>query len=215
MGIRRLGNKLVGSIKRFGDKHKGKILVVGAIAGGVAHGNAEFDKDGPNKRARAATKAEELMNVQEEEYNEEQQSKAKIKHDKLMADAKPAPQGKGNLQMKAKDPNILQVGMNIPKALKASEKGAKNIKDSKLLKKGKAVEGAAVDVLGQLNAPSKKQQKIVSQSQKFAAGDMSDAEAQDYINKKAGKIGKKQNKKAKKAAKKDAKAAKKAAKKGK
>ena len=210
--IHRLGAKIVGGAKRFGAKHKGKIMVIGALAGAVHHGNTEFDKDGPNKRARATARAEGLMNTVEEEHQEEQQYKAKEAHDKLMASAKAAPQGKGNLQMKAKDPNILQVAGNIPKALKAGEKGAKNIQGSKLLKKGKAVEGAAVGVLEELNAPSKKQQKIASQAQKFAAGEMSDAEAQEFINKKAGK---KAVKKGKKAAKQQSKSKKKKKKKGK
>lgn len=196
MGIARLGNKLVGGLKNFGNKHKGKLAFIGAIAVGGA--KAHYDS-GEEQRVKdkAAKRAEALMNIEEDKYQAEQERKAKEAHDNLMAGAKPQPKGKGNIGQAAKDPNLLQVGLNVPRALKAGEKGAKNIEGAKLLKKGKAVEGAALDVLGELNAPSKKEQKRVSEEQRFLKGEMSDAEAQAYINKKAGRKAKAKSRKAK------------------
>lgn len=191
----RIGKKFVGKVKQLGNKHAGKLAVIGAIAsaGAKAHydsGSEQRVKDNASKRAA------ELMNIQEDEYQAEQERKAKEAHDKLMEGAKPQPQGKGNIGQPAQDPNLLQVGLNVPRALKAGEKGAKNVEGAKLLKKGKAVEGAAIDVLGELNAPSKKEQKRVSEEQRFLQGLMSDSEAKAYINKKAGRGAKKKGKKA-------------------
>ena len=196
MGVLRFGKKIVGGIKNFGNKHKGKIAVVGAIAGAVHHGNTEFDKDGPNKRARAAKKAEELMNVQEDEHQAAEQKKAVEAHNKLMAAAKPQPIKKGNIGKKAKDPGLLQMGKNIPKAVKKAGKAGKEVEQAGLLKKGKKIEKGVVGVLDELNAPSKKEQKRVSEEQRYLQGEMSDAEARAYIQKQGGRKAKGKSKKA-------------------
>lgn len=195
MGIKRFGNKLVGKIKTFGNKHKGKIAVIGAIAGAGA--KAHYDS-GEEERVKdkAAKRAEELMNTEEDKYQAEQERKAKEAHDKLMAGAKPQPKGKGNIGKPAQDPNLIQVGLNVPRALQKAGKASKEVEEAGLLKKGKKLEKGVVGVLDELNAPSKKEQKRVSEEQRFLQGEMSDAEAQAYINKKGGRKAKGKSKKA-------------------
>ena len=195
MGILRLGKKVVGSVKRFGNKHAGKIAVIGAVAGAGAKAHYDSGEDDRN-RAEAGRTAERLMN----EDNDNRQKEAEAAHNKLLASAKPAPKGKGNIGNKAKDPNILQVAGNIPKALKKAEKVGRDVEGASLLRKGKKIETGVNQVLGELNQPSKKEQKRVSEEDKFLQGGMSDAEARAYIEKKGGK--KKKSKKAKKQAKK-------------
>ena len=184
-GIKRFGNKVVGSVKNFGEKHKGKILVVGAIAGGVAHGNAEFNKDGPNKRARASENAERIMNT----IADEEQSEAVNRHNEIMASAKPQPQGGGNLKsVEPKAPNLLGMVGNIPKVASKIEAGAKNVESAGVFKKGKAVQSAVVDITGAINEPTKrakkKANKFNARQDKFLAGEMTDKEAKKFIKKK-------------------------------
>jgi len=183
--VKRLGQKAVGGVKRFGNKHKGKVLLVGAIAGGVAHGNAEFNKDGPNKRERAKSKAESIMNT----IADEEQTEAVNKHNELMATAKPQPQGGGNLApIEAKAPNIIGMVGNIPKVASKIEAGAKSVESAGVFKKGKAVQSAVVDVTAALNEPTnrakKKADKFNAKQQKFLAGEMTDKEAKKFIKKK-------------------------------
>jgi len=191
-GVKRFGNKVVGSVKNFGNKHKGKILVVGAIAGGVAHGNAEFNKDGPNKRERGRSNAERIMNT----IADEEQTEAVNRHNELMTTAKPQPTGGGNLKsVEAKAPGIIGMVGNIPKVASKIEAGAKNVESAGVFKKGKAVQSAVVDITGAINEPTKrakkKADKFNAKQDKFLAGEMTDKEAKKFIKKKRKKDRKK------------------------
>jgi len=184
--LHRLGVKVVGGAKRFGNKHKGKIALVGAVAGGVAHANAEFNRDGPNKRARARTRAEELMNA----IADEDQADAVSRHNELMSGARQQPQGGGNLaEVEAEAPGVIGMVRNIPKVANKLEAGAKSVEDASVLKKGKAVQSAVVDITGAINEPTKKAKKKADkfneQNRRFLAGEMSDKEAKKFIKKKA------------------------------
>ena len=190
--IHRLGTKIIGGAKRLGNKHKGKILLVGAVAGGVAHGNAEFNKDGPNKRARATTKTEAIMG----RIADEEQEEAVNRHNELMATAKPQPQGGGNLApIQAQAPGIIGMVGNIPKVASKIEAGAKSVESAGVFKKPKAVQSAVVDITGAINEPTKRAKKKASkfntQQEKFLAGDMTDKEAKKFIKKKKKKDAKK------------------------
>ena len=190
--LHRLGVKIVGGAKRFGNKHKGKIALVGAIAGGVAHANAEFNRDGPNKRARARTRAEEIMNA----IADDDQAEAVSRHNELMSGARQQPQGGGNLaEVEAEAPGVIGMVRNIPKVANKLEAGAKSVEDASVLKKGKAVQSAVVDITGAINEPTKrakkKADKFNEQNRRFLAGEMSDKEAKKFIKKKARREAKK------------------------
>lgn len=195
MGIKRFGNKLIGGIKRFGHKHKGKVAVVGAIAAGAGAAYASGEED--RIKNNAARRAEEIMNT----LDKERESEAQAAHDRLMKDAQPQPQ-RGFAPKPAKSPGLIQTAINIPGTLKQAEKSAQQIESSSVLQKGKAIQKGAVDTLGAVTAPSKKEQKRVSQEQRFLEGKMSDAEAQEFIKKQGGRKVAKKSKKAEKGAKK-------------
>lgn len=192
--IHRLGVKLVGGAKRFGSKHKGKIAVVGAVAGAGAFVSGAEDR----VKTRAGERAKDIMNV----LDDEAQAEAQQQHDNLMKE-KAIPQPKSGFAPKpAKDPGLIQTAKNIPGALKQAEKSGEDIQSAKVLKKGKALQQAGVDILGAVNKPSKKEQKRVSEEQRFIDGLMSEKEAQAFIKKQGGKKVAKRSKKAEKQSKK-------------
>ena len=190
--IKRFGVKQVGKVKRFGNKHKGKIAVVGAIALAVHHGNTEFNKDGPNKRARARTKAEALMNA----VADEEQEEAVQAHNELMANARPQPQGGGNLApVEPAKPGVVGIIGNIPKVANKLEAGAKSVEEAGVFKKGKKAQAAVVDVASAINEPTKRAKKKASkfneEQRRFLAGEMTDKQAAKFIKKKAKRDAKK------------------------
>ena len=196
MGIKRFGKKLIGGIKRFGHKHKGKVAVVGAIAAGAGAAYASGEED--RIKNNAARRAEEIMNT----LDKERESEAQAAHDRLMKE-KAVPQPESGFTPKpAKSPGLIQTAINIPGTLKQAEKSAQEIESSSVLKKGKAIQKGAVDTLGAVTAPSKKEQKRVSEEQRFLQGQMSDAEAQEFIKKQGGKKVARKSKKAEKQARK-------------
>ena len=75
-------------------------------------------------------------------------------------------------------------------------KASKEVEEAGLLKKGKKLEKGVVGVLDELNAPSKKEQRRVSEEQRYLQGEMSDAEARAYIQKQGGRKAKGKSKKA-------------------
>lgn len=200
MGLLRLGQKAVHKIKHLGQKHSGKILAIGAVAAGGAAAYAEGadDRNAAKERAAAGDKAAEIMN----RLNEEEEREAQEKHNKLMAEAKQQPVKKGNIGQPAKDPNLLQVALNVPGALKKAETASKEIEKAGVLKKGKKVQEGATSVLSEINKPSKKEIKRVSEEERYLQGMMTDAEAQAYIKRKAGRKAAKKSKKAEKQARK-------------
>jgi hypothetical protein len=196
MGIKRFGKKFIGSIKRFGNKHKGKVAVVGALAvgGAAAYGAGEEDRIKNN----AARRAEEIMNT----IDKDRESEAQEAHDKLMKEkAVPQPQS-GFAPKPAKPPGLIQTAKNIPGAIKQAEKSAQKVTDAKVLKKSKEIQQGATDVLSAASAPSKKEQKRVSQEQRFLEGQMSDKEAEEFIKKQGGRKAARKSKKAEKQARK-------------
>lgn len=198
MGLFRLGNKAVHKIKHLGKKHGGKILAIGAVAAGgaAAYADGADDRNAAKERAKAGDKAAEIMN----QLNEEEEREAQEKHNKLMAEAKQQPVKKGNIGQPAQDPNILQVARNVPGALKKAEKASKEIESAGVFKKGKKVQEGATSVLSEINKPTKKEIKRVSEEERYLQGLMTDAEAEAYINKKAGSKAVKKAKKAEKQA---------------
>ena len=194
MGIKRIGRKFVGTLKRLGHKHKGKIAVVGAIGAGAVYASGAEDR----AKDQATKRAEQIMNT----IDDERQEEAQQAHDNLMKEkAIPKPQS-GFEPKPAKAPGIIQTAKNIPGTLKQAEQSAQSVESAKVLKKSKAIQKGAVDVLGAATAPSKKEQKRVSQEQRFLEGQMSDAEAQAFIKKQGGKKVAKRSKKAEKQSKK-------------
>lgn len=194
MGLFRLGKKAVHKIKHLGQKHSGKILAIGAVAAGgaAAYADGTDDRNAAKERAAAGDKAAEIMN----RLNQEEEDEAKAKHNSLMDAAKQQPVKKGNIGKPAKDPNLLQVALNVPGALKKAETASKEIEKAGVLKKGKKVQEGATSVLGEINKPSKKETKRVSEEERYLQGMMTQAEAQAYINKKAGRKARKKAKKA-------------------
>lgn len=193
--LKRFGNKLVGGVKRIGHKHKGKIAVIGAIGAGAA---AAKYQDGAEERIRtqAGKDAERIMNA----LADEEQREAEQAHQNLMSGAKQQPVKSGNIGQAAKEPGLTQIAKNIPSTLQKAAKSSKDIQDASLLKKGGKIEQGAVDVLGEITKPSKKEQKRVAEEQRFLSGEMSSQEAEAYIAKKAGRKARKKSKKAKKQA---------------
>lgn len=183
--IQRFGNKQVGKVKRFGNKHKGKIALLGAVAGGLAFAESEYQKDGPNKRARASRDAERIMG----RIADEEQDEAVERHNQLLANAPQQPVGSGNLSsVEPQAPGIIGMVGNIPKVASKLEKGAKSVEDAGVLKKGKAVQSAVVDITGAINEPTKKAKKKADkfnqEQARFLAGEMTDKEARKFIKKK-------------------------------
>lgn len=190
--VKRFGEKQVGKVKRFGNKHKGKIAVLGAIAGGLAYAESEYQKDGPNKRARATTEAERIMG----RIADEEQDEAVQAHNQLMATARPQPQGRGNLApVEPAKPGLVGMVGNIPKAANKLEAGARSVEEAGVFKKGKKAQEAVVDVASAINEPTKKAKKKAdkfnAEQARFLAGEMTDKEARKFIKKKAKRDAKK------------------------
>lgn len=184
--VSRLGQKAVGGIKRFGHKHKGKIAVLGAIAGGLAYAESEYQKDGPNKRARATADAERIMG----RIAEVDQREAEELHNKLMDKAQPQPQGGGNLApVEPAKPGVIGMVGNIPKATQQLEAGVRAVEEAGVFKKGKKAQEVAVGVTAAINEPTKrakkKADKFNEENRRFLAGEMTDKEARKFIKKKA------------------------------
>ena len=183
--IQRFGNKQIGKVKRFGNKHKGKIALLGAVVGSLAYAETEYQKDGPNKRARASSEAERIMNV----VADEEQQDAVNRHNELLANAPQQPIGGGNLSpVEAQSPGIIGMVGNIPKVANKLEAGAKQVEEAGVFKKGKAVQEAVVDITGAINEPTKKAKKKADkfnqEQARFLAGEMTDKEARKFIKKK-------------------------------
>lgn len=190
--LKRFGNKQVGNVKAFGKKHQGKIALLGAIVGGAAYAESEYQKDGPNKRARAATETERIMG----RIADEEQEDAVQAHNELMANARPAPVGGGNLApIEPAKPGIVGMVGNIPKAANKLEAGARSVEDAGVFKKGKKAQSAVVDVAAAINAPTKKAKKKAdkfnAEQARFLAGEMTDKQAAKFIKKKAKRDAKK------------------------
>lgn len=194
MGVFRVGKKFVGRLKRLGHKHKGKIAVVGAIGGAAAFASGAEERVKGYETARA----EKIMNT----IADENQAEAQEAHDNLMKEkAIPKPPS-GFAPKPPKPPGFIQTAKNIPGTLKQAEQSAQSVESAKVLKKSKAIQKGAVDVLGAATAPSKKEKKRVSEEQRYLEGEMSEAEAKAFIKKKGGKAVAKKSKKAAKGAKK-------------
>lgn len=194
MGLKRFGKKFIGTIKRIGHKHKGKIAVVGAIGAGAAFASGAEER----VKDQATRRAENIMNT----IDDERQEEAQQAHDNLMKEkAIPKPPS-GFAPKPPKPPGIIQTVKNIPGTLKQAEKAAQDIESAKVLKKSKAIQKGTVDTLGVATAPSKKEKKRVTEEQRFLDGEMSEAEAQAFIKKKGGKSVAKKSKKAAKQSKK-------------
>ncbi len=184
--LKRFGNKQVGNVKAFGKKHQGKIALLGAIVGGVAYAESEYQKDGPNKRARGAADAERIMG----RIADEEQEDAVQAHNQLMEAARPAPVGGGNLApIQPAKPGIVGMVGNIPKVANKLEAGARSVEEAGVFKKSKKAQEAVVSVTAAINEPTKrakkKADKFNAEQARFLAGEMTDKEARKFIKKKA------------------------------